>query len=61
LVEDIKMSERPPLGIMPRYIWNEKRLEDLRDAIYRYISAVRPVPAEWIEEYNELLQRTDRK
>lgn len=50
--------ERPvnsPLGVIPKKIWKEQRLGDLRDAIDRYLEANQRVPVEWIEEYNELL------
>lgn len=49
------MMERPPIGIMPRYIWEEKRLSELISAINRYVDNCMPVPMEWIEEYNELI------
>jgi hypothetical protein len=53
------MTQQPPIGIMPRYIWDEIRLRELAAAISRYAAAYRPVPAEWIEEYNELIKRYD--
>lgn len=40
---------------MPRYIWDYKRLNNLLDAINRYIEANLEIPLEWIEEYNELI------
>lgn len=55
------MAKRPPLGVMPRYIWEERRLEELRDAIYRYISDVIHVPPAWIEEYNELIEKRKQR
>jgi hypothetical protein len=51
--------ERPvnlPLGIIPKRIWKEQRLRELRDVIDRYLEANQRVPIEWIEEYNELLE-----
>ena len=51
--------ERPvklPLGIIPKKIWKEQRLGELRGAIDRYLEANQRVPIEWIEEYNELLE-----
>lgn len=44
---------KPPLGIMPKSIWIELRVEALQQAIYRYTNAGLPVPPEWIEEYNQ--------
>jgi len=49
--------DKPPLGLMPRYIHNEKRLEDIKNAISRYSDAGREIPREWIEEENKLLWR----
>ena len=51
--EDIK--PKPPLGIMPRYIWNLKRIDDLNNAINRYYESGLKIPMEWIEEYNDLI------
>jgi len=46
--------ERPPLGILPKYIWLDHRKTDLENAINRRFEAGLKVPVEWIEEYNEL-------
>jgi hypothetical protein len=45
--------EKPPLGIMPRYIWIEKRIEDLQRAIKEYIDAGLAIHEEWVTELNE--------
>ena len=45
------MSERPPLGLMPKYIWQEQRLQDIKEAITRYVSAGKEIPNEWLDEY----------
>jgi hypothetical protein len=52
------LSNKPPIGIMPKYIWESKRQRELSDAINRYLEAALPVPSEWIEEYNELIKNT---
>lgn len=46
----------PPLGIKPRNLWLEDRLNDINAAIARYIEADSIIPFEWIEERNELLR-----
>lgn len=51
------LNEKPPLGIMPRYIWGESRLIQLEKAIERRLSKVNTIPIEWIEERNELIER----
>ena len=43
-------QKSPPLGIMPNYIWVERRLGELIDAIKRYSDENIPIPTEWFEE-----------
>lgn len=50
-------TQKPPLGVMPRRIHDEKRRQELGGAIARYIEAGLPVNLEWVKEYNELLER----
>lgn len=47
-------EEKPPLGLLPRNIWEINRLIDIKETIQRYIRANKPIPVDWIEEYNEL-------
>ena len=47
--------EKPPLGVMPKYFWDKKRVSDLVSAMQRYIDAEKPIPKEWVDEYNELM------
>ena len=49
--------DKPPLGIMPRKLWDEKRMVDLVDASRRYKKAGMDIPTEWQEEYAELVTR----
>ncbi|WP_424766308.1 hypothetical protein [Paenibacillus sp. sgz302251] len=48
---------KPPIGIIPRYLWDKQRAVGLKEAIERYINEGFPVPPEWIEEYNELISK----
>jgi hypothetical protein len=48
------MAERPPLGIMPRDIWERKRMNDLLEAMLRYVEHGLPFPDKWLEEFSEL-------
>ena len=48
---------KPPLGVMPRKMWDKQRQKDLADAIFRYLETGMKIPAEWIEEYNEISDR----
>lgn len=31
------MPRKPPLGVMPKHIWLERRIDDLTGALVRYI------------------------
>ncbi len=53
--------KKPPLGVKPRWLHDEQRLQDLGGAIYRYLSDKMPIQTEWIEEYNEILKRMEGK
>ena len=52
-----KNNEKPPLGLTPRKLWDEKRTDEIRAAIERYNEAGAVIPAEWVEEYNEIKER----
>jgi hypothetical protein len=55
----MNVQPKPPLGIMPRYLWIEKRIQDLAEAIGRYIESPFPIPTEWVDERNQLLMELD--
>lgn len=56
IIGAIKMNvEKPPIGLMPKRMWQEQRLNDLNDAIDRYEKAKCEVPVEWLYERNELV------
>lgn len=45
---------KPPIGLRPKNIADLDRLEEVAAAIHRYREALRPLPIEWVEEYNAL-------
>lgn len=49
-------AAKPPLGITPRKLHDEKRMADLKAAILRYVEAGAEIPREWTDEFNELLR-----
>ena len=53
----MKRAKRPPLGATPRFIVEEKRINDLKAAFVRYMDANYPFPQKFIDEYNELVKR----
>ena len=48
-------NKKPPLGIMPRTIWEEKRKKDIVDAMKRYVDEGAHIPLDWINELYDLL------
>ncbi len=58
LPDDESQQEKPPLGVMPRKLWQEQvsieRKNCLSGAITRYLQRGMEVPEEWVDEYNEL-------
>jgi len=46
---------KPPLGVVPQWIHNQKRLHVLYEAMERWNEANFPIPKEWKREYEELL------
>lgn len=51
------MKSRPQLGIMPKEIWEHRRLIDLAECIERHIVHQEPIQEEWVQEYNELIDK----
>jgi hypothetical protein len=47
------LKELHPIGIMPEFIWVEHRVQELSQAILRYLNANLEVPNEWYEERNK--------
>lgn len=46
---------KPPLGVMPRELWEKQRARDLFDAMLRYAKAGKAIPGEWPQELLQLL------
>lgn len=44
---------KPPMGIMPKYIHDQKRFENLCKAMERAYAMKLIIPIDWIVEYNE--------
>lgn len=47
--------ERPPLGLTPRFIYEERRMKEILGAIQRYSEREMVIPDEWVAELSELL------
>jgi hypothetical protein len=46
--------KKPPLGLIPKWLRQEERLKEIREAMLRYLEADVEIPEEWIEEFLEL-------
>lgn len=51
------MKSRPQIGIMPKEIWEHRRLIDLAECIERHIIHQEPIQEKWVQEYNELIDK----
>jgi len=54
------MREKPPIGLIPKSINDQKRYHEVCEAITRYYNASLQIPIEWIEEYNELVLKVEK-
>ena len=43
------------IGLIPKKIYCENRLIEVKNAIERYYNADLIIPIEWVKEYNELI------
>lgn len=49
---------KPPIGLIPKWVRERERLNEIREAIVRYYDAEMEIPIKWVEEYNELIKLT---
>jgi len=47
--------KKPPIGLTPKFIHDEKRLNEVQGAIVRYYNAGLTIPIKWVKEYNKLI------
>ena len=50
-----KPYPKPPIGLLPQYLWKEQRMNEIKEAVARYMEVGARVSASWLEEYNELV------
>lgn len=51
------IPQKPPLGLIPRHIRDDQRIEEIKQAITRFVMADKIAPDEWFEELAELCAR----
>ncbi len=52
-----KEEKKPPLGVLPRELWDVDRQLNLIAAMERYVGDFFKIPPEWIDELNDLNER----
>ncbi|MCY7961345.1 hypothetical protein MOB39_21415 [Bacillus spizizenii] len=55
LIKQLNKQELP-LGVIPKWLHDERRHKELKAAINRYLDDNREISAEWIDEYNLLVK-----
>ena len=55
-----KKTEKPPLGLMPKWCWDGIRWGAIVDALERYVAEGKPAPVEWITELRTLLRNEEK-
>lgn len=49
--------EKPPIGLIPKYVRDKERMIEIIDACMRYTSANKTVPLKWLEELYQLINQ----
>ena len=60
-IKDKEQHIKPPLGVIPRDMWDRKRQKELAAAMERYLEAGEKIPKEWIDEYSEIIDRQEQQ
>jgi hypothetical protein len=47
---------KPPLGLVPKWVRDKERFDEICAALSRYYNAGKKIPIEWVEEYNSLVE-----
>ena len=50
-------EKKPPLGLKPRRIALLQRKTEILETMDRYIEENEPIPIEWLEELNEIMEK----
>lgn len=51
---------KPPLGLMPEWVWIEKRINEIDEAVKRYLEAGKEIPVSWVSELYRLKEQLSR-
>lgn len=48
------METAPPIGLIPKFIRDRERGQEILAAMGRYIESGKPIPRSWLDELNSL-------
>jgi len=57
LADDLAKLEKPPIGLMPKKIHDEKRAAEIVLAMNRFLEGNMAIPREWVAELLEFYDR----
>lgn len=57
VIKPVFTSEKPPLGLRPKYISDSERADEIMAAIHRYETAGKIIPEAWYIELGKLLYK----
>ena len=57
----LRRAVLPPIGVTPKFVLEERRFNELKEAIGRYIEANWPIPSEILWEYNAMANRIPKE
>ena len=49
-------KEKPPIGLKPKRFHDKERINEISEAMVRYLTVNKEIPFEWVEEYNQLIK-----
>lgn len=55
--EDFVNTKKPPLGLEPRFIHDQRRILEILAAMDRYVSEGLSIKDEWMQELRDLHER----
>jgi hypothetical protein len=58
--ESVKEHIKPPIGLTPRNIVREQRIDEIMQAINRYHEKNRRIPNKWLAELADLQEETNK-
>lgn len=50
-------ARKPPIGLRPRFVVESERLQEISEAVNRYVKAGFDVPEEWLDEWEEIAKK----